>query len=242
MSELSEAARRLIAEEGPLDEPGADELEAKRVRLYGTLGIDPALVTAGPLPSKPLVVAPAAKVALAIVAATGLSFASVVGLRASTEEARPATPTPTVSVAPRAAVAAPPAAVTPRAAVPSAAVPTSQRPAAEVRPVPPAADASAARSRAEPDTLDEESLLIAAAEAQLRAGHASAALALYERHLATFPRGTLRAESNAGRIASLCKLGREAEGRAELERFASRHPRSPSLPRLRRACGVEEEP
>jgi len=89
------------------------------------------------------------------------------------------------------------------------------------------------------DTLSEESMLVAAAEAQLRAGHAAEALSLFDRALARHATGSLRVESLAGRIISLCRLGRTPEGRQELERFLASYPRSPSAPRLRAACGVE---
>jgi len=89
-----------------------------------------------------------------------------------------------------------------------------------------------------PDPLSEESMLVAAGEAQLRAGHAANALTLFERALARHPRGTLRVEALAGRALSLCRAGRTEAGQREAARFLAAYPRSPSAPRIREACGV----
>jgi hypothetical protein len=62
-------------------------------------------------------------------------------------------------------------------------------------------------------------------------------LALYEQHLQQYPRGALRQESQSGRIVALCAMGRAAEVRADMARFAERHPGSPTLLRMQRACG-----
>lgn len=89
-----------------------------------------------------------------------------------------------------------------------------------------------------PDPLSEESMLVAAGEAQLRAGHAANALTLFERALARHPRGTLRVEALAGRALALCRAGRTEAGQREAARFLASYPRSPSAPRIREACGV----
>ncbi len=89
-----------------------------------------------------------------------------------------------------------------------------------------------------PDPLSEESMLVAAGEAQLRAGHAANALTLFERALARHPRGTLRVEALAGRALALCRAGRTEAGQREAARFLAAYPRSPSAPRIREACGV----
>jgi len=89
-----------------------------------------------------------------------------------------------------------------------------------------------------PDPLSEESMLVAAGEAQLRAGHATNALTLFERALARHPRGTLRVEALAGRALALCRAGRADAGQREAARFLAAYPRSPSAPRIREACGL----
>jgi hypothetical protein len=132
-----------------------------------------------------------------------------------------------VEEAPRAAVTATPAVVLNPASVPAPPPP----------PAPPLEPADAADELA-PDPLSEESMLVAAGEAQLRAGHAANALTLFERALARHPRGTLRVEALAGRALALCRAGRTEAGQREAARFLSAYPRSPSAPRIREACGV----
>lgn len=82
-------------------------------------------------------------------------------------------------------------------------------------------------------------MLVAAGEAQLRAGHAAEALTLFDRALARHPRGALRVEALAGRALALCRAGRMDAGQLEAERFLTSYPRSPSAPRIRAACQVE---
>jgi hypothetical protein len=234
VSELSEEARALIAREAPLDEPTPSELERGRLQVFAALGL-PVPVAPPPPPSQ--VPAPPATALKPMASAVGLpvklvaiSFAvgsvvAGVAFRAPPEPAvAPSTPVVHVAPPPEPEVV-PEVTVVPAPVVPSAPapVPTPRTPS----PRPP------------DDALATESMLVAAAEAQLRAGHASEALSLFDRYLREHPGGALRHESLAGRIAALCRLGRFDAGRTELERFATRFPRSPSLPRLRTACNVE---
>lgn len=243
MSELSDEARALLAREAPLDEPTAAELERGRAQVFASLGLPlPAAPSSVPAePSTPEVASAAGAggsalgVKLAAVSlAVGLAIAGVVVIAR-----RPTTEHPHVNVAPSPTTTAPlPAPVPPPLAD---VLPETQR---EADALTPPADSAAARPvppgrETQRDALATESMLVAAAEAQLRAGHASEALSLFDRYLAEHPRGALRHESMAGRIASLCRLGRLDAGRAELARFSERFPRSPSLPRLGTACGVE---
>lgn len=99
-------------------------------------------------------------------------------------------------------------------------------------------DANGVADEPAPDPLSEESMLVAAGEAQLRAGQAANALTLFDRALARHPRGTLRVEALAGRALALCRSGRMDAGVREAERFLAAYPRSPSAPRIREACGV----
>ncbi|MBK6812288.1 MAG: hypothetical protein IPI43_12655 [Sandaracinaceae bacterium] len=132
-----------------------------------------------------------------------------------------------VEEAPRAAVTTTPAVVVDPARVTAPPPPLA----------PPLESADAADELA-PDPLSEESMLVAAGEAQLRAGHAANALTLFERALARHPRGTLRVEALAGRALALCRAGRTEAGQREAARFLTAYPRSPSAPRIREACGV----
>ncbi|MCB9629525.1 MAG: hypothetical protein H6725_19325 [Sandaracinaceae bacterium] len=118
--------------------------------------------------------------------------------------------------------------------VPSVPPLTTPEPAVVVAPTAPPEDPAAAA-----DPMSEESMLVAAGEAQLRAGHAAEALTLFDRALARHPRGALRVEALAGRALALCRAGRMDAGQLEAERFLTSYPRSPSAPRIRAACQVE---
>lgn len=244
MSELSDEARALLAREAPLDEPTAVELERGRARIFASLGLPLPDATVVTLPETATPDAPTVarngvggsglgmKLA-AVTLAAGLAVVGVVTMRGpqtSTPARPPAQPETNTPSAPRVARATPEPDVLPEA----------PREAETTMPADTTASRPATSSReTERDALATESMLVAAAEAQLRAGHASEALSLFDRYLSEHPRGALRHESLAGRIASLCRLGRLDAGRAELARFAERFPRSPSLPRLESACGVE---
>ncbi|MCB9659944.1 MAG: hypothetical protein H6726_20005 [Sandaracinaceae bacterium] len=106
-------------------------------------------------------------------------------------------------------------------------------------PAPPAVADPTPTEPAPGDPLSEESMLVAAGSAQLRAGHATEALSLFERALARHPSGALRVEALAGRALALCRAGRMEAGQREAERFLASYPRSPSAPRIRSACRVE---
>jgi hypothetical protein len=236
MSELSDESKALIESEGPLDEASPAEIEAMHVRVVALLAGVPAPV-AGPDPT-PLAGKAAAATSLKVV---GTAIAAAVGssalLFALSQPSSPTLP----SASPRASVTAP-APVAAPAIAPSETAAAEPAPSAAplatpvLRPNKPSAPAPSA---APAPTASEEALLVAAAEAQLRAGHPAAALALYEQHLREYPRGALRQESQNGRIIALCGVGRTAEARADIERFAVKHAGSASLLRMQRACGIE---
>jgi hypothetical protein len=242
MSELSDESRALIESEGPLDEATPGEIAAMHARVVALLAGAPAPAPSpGPDPT-PLLGKAAAATSLKIV---GSAIAAAVGSSAllfalsqpAEPSAVPAAPPPVVA-APQPSVAAPTPAVTPSvdlALEPAPALSAAPAAAAQPRSSKPAAPAPSVA----PPSASEEALLVATAEAQLRSGHAAAALALYEQHLREYPKGALRHESQSGRIVALCGVGRSAEARAEIERFAARHPSSPSLLRMQRACGLE---
>ncbi len=78
--------------------------------------------------------------------------------------------------------------------------------------------------------------MLSRAEQQLNSGHADVALVTLAEHERRFPDGALAEEGMAARVQSLCTLGRLAEARADLAKFARAYPRSPHLDRARRAC------
>jgi hypothetical protein len=238
MSDLSDESRELLSA-APLDEARPEELEVARLRVYSALGIaapPPVPVPvggSGPAPAAPLAAGTSAAIKGMVGAALVLAaVGGVVALRHS--------PPPKAAVTASAPLVAPPA---PRELAPPAPVVLPSAPP-EVRTEP---EAPRSRGRIEAPVpsasaaakAQEGALLVAAAEAQLRAGQPAAALSLYERYLREHPSGLLRQESEAGRILSLCAMGQRGSGQAELARFEARYASSPSLPRLRRACGSE---
>lgn len=240
MSELSEESKALIESEGPLDEATPAEIAAMHARVVALLAGAPAPAPSpSPDPTALLGKAAAATslkiVGSAVAAAIGSSALLFALSQPSEPSAVPSAPPPVVAV-PQPPVAAP--AVTPSAGLalePAPALSAAPAPAAQPRSSKPVAPVPSVA----PPSASEEALLVATAEAQLRSGHAAAALALYEQHLRDYPKGALRHESQSGRIVALCGVGRSAEARAEIERFAARHPSSPSLLRMQRACGSE---
>jgi hypothetical protein len=89
------------------------------------------------------------------------------------------------------------------------------------------------------DSLPEEVHLLSKAEQQLNFGHPDQALTTLGEHERRFPHGVLAEERMAARVQSLCALGRVAEARADLTRFARAYPRSPHLEHARTFCGVD---
>jgi hypothetical protein len=103
----------------------------------------------------------------------------------------------------------------------------------------PAAD-EPAKTRAKmpaPEAIDDEVLLLGAAQDALQSGHPSRALQLVQRHGFRFPNGALVQERLTVHVLSLCALQRTNAARdvyAELERRAAQ---SPVLARVRADCG-----
>jgi hypothetical protein len=89
------------------------------------------------------------------------------------------------------------------------------------------------------DSLPEEVHLLSRAEQQLNSGHAEEALITLGEHERRFPHGALAEERMAARVQSLCALGRVAEARADLMRFARAYPRSAHLEHARAFCGID---
>lgn len=248
MSELSDESRALIEAEGPLDEASSLEIEAMRVRVVAVLGGLPAPgPAANPAPDpSPVVGKVAAGASLKVV---GTAIAAAVGSSAllfALSQPTPDSPVPppgasaavTSSLPSPTPLTAPVESAEPPAVVPNVSTPPTT--VAAPLPRPAKASATAAGSSVPPvRSASEEALLVATAEAQLRGGHPAAALALYEQHLRDYPKGALRHESQSGRIVALCGVGRSSEARAEIARFAEKHPGSQTLLRMQRACGID---
>jgi hypothetical protein len=127
-------------------------------------------------------------------------------------------------------------------AEPSATLPPAWNAEEQATPPPLTAPRSAARSSSAPlpsDSLPEEVRLLSRAEQQLNSGHADEALRTLGEHEQRFPSGALAEERMAGRVQTLCALGRVAEAKAGLAKLARAYPRSAHLDRARVSCGLE---
>jgi hypothetical protein len=90
------------------------------------------------------------------------------------------------------------------------------------------------------DDLEGEVLLLEGADAELRRGDTSAALARLAEHAAKYPSGVLADEREGVRAIALCRSGRLSEGKAAADRFLSPTRRSSLAARVRTACGIEK--
>jgi hypothetical protein len=90
------------------------------------------------------------------------------------------------------------------------------------------------------DDLEGEVLLLEGADAELRRGDTSAALARLAEHAAKYPSGVLADEREGVRAIALCRAGRLSEGKAAADRFLSPTRRSSLAARVRTACGIEK--
>lgn len=107
--------------------------------------------------------------------------------------------------------------------------------------VPPAVTPEAPRrapERALPTTADlqRELELLRDAKGHRDAGVPAKSLAVLAQHAREFPQGQLAEERDAIAIEIRCKTAERPRARRELETFASTHPSSTHLARLRRAC------
>jgi RNA polymerase sigma factor (sigma-70 family) len=183
--------------------------------------------------------------------------------RADTRRVRPArarTPTPSPDTAPPSSAAAADPSPTERApqrhapqqpasdpgSVPSASNavgPSALDAASAVHERAPAGriDSAAPTQRAEfvPQPIDDELVLLGAAQDALRRGQPTLALRLVEHHAFRYPRGALARERIAVQMLALCALGRRMEARQMLHELTQLAASSPLLERVRRSCGLE---
>jgi hypothetical protein len=257
MNDLSPEARDLLRTARSFDEPSAGD--AQRVhasvlaKVGAAVGAGAALTAASPsIAAGPaaLLGATVTKLGVAIVVAGGLATAGYVASRpaspkpvpAAISEIRPAQPMPeTPTPMPRAPAVAPSAVDQGEPRAVEAPAPTPGK-AARVRNAPatasPPGDRAARVPRTTPD-LEGEARLLEQADADLRRGDASAALASLAEHAAKYPAGALREEREGIRVVALCRAGREAEGKMAAEKFLARSPHSALATRIRAACGGE---
>lgn len=85
-------------------------------------------------------------------------------------------------------------------------------------------------------SLSEELALVREGTSRLHAGNAVAALASFDSHAETFPRGLLEEERCAGRVLALCALGRKSDARDQAVALRVSHPASAHAARIRESC------
>jgi len=235
MNELSSEARNLLRASRSFDEPSAGDAERVRASVLAKVGVAVGIGAGVTAATSSIAASPAAilgatvmKVGAAIVVAGGLATAGYVGLQTTSPKTVPVVVT--TARAPAPIEARPPEAFPNVVNEPRAVAPAPPPKAARARPSAPRA------TRATPD-LEGEARLLEQADADLRRGDASGALARLAEHAAKYPDGALREEREGVRVMALCRAGRVAEGKAAAERFFARAPRSTLAARIRAACG-----
>jgi hypothetical protein len=243
MDDLSPGARSLLQAADTYDDPSPDD--AARVRRavltrVGAIGLTAAVVTAGSTQAKAASVMSIAAKLTAALAITAGGVAASWSYANHNREVTVATPAP---VKAQPVVQAPVASAQPPAlAIVSPEDVKLEEDAPVVK-----APRSSARTRPEPAEkqepsaadLEAEMKLIRGADAALRAGRASEALALLAQHQAEHPKASLAHEREGLRAIANCQVGAGGSATAA-ERFLSRSPHSPLAPRLRSACRIGE--
>jgi hypothetical protein len=113
-------------------------------------------------------------------------------------------------------------------ATPSEPPPLPSRPATPVRRPPPAATADIA----------EEARLVAAAQAALRDGDPTRALASLDEHVRRFPKGDMQREREALRVIAECNRGHASEVATTARALVADPALAAHASRIRHACGL----
>jgi hypothetical protein len=88
------------------------------------------------------------------------------------------------------------------------------------------------------DSLDAERALLSSAQQQLSARNYAEARKLYEKHLADFPTGALRVESNVGRVIAMCG-SKDPGAEAEATKLLASPLPAALAKRVRTTCNIE---
>ncbi|HET8934910.1 MAG TPA: hypothetical protein VFN67_15790 [Polyangiales bacterium] len=212
MSDLSPKARALIAASRPALRPTNADRERLEAALRAKLGGEA-------LPSD--LASGAALWKLVAAATISVCLLGGIALRVLQPDPPQLAPSPPTAPQPEAAVEAAPT--------------IDPQPTAAPVALPPPPNAKPRASAAPRDQLAREVALLSRATTALHAGDAAAALETLEEHQRKFPHGSLREERSIAKAQALCSMGREREGRAELERLPDN---APATIRARRSCGL----
>lgn len=233
MDELSPEARALLRAAASSDDPSADDLVRVRqsvLNRVGVLGITAAVAASSTQARAASLPALGAKLSVAVAFAVGgMAAWSYFG----SPHAAPTSPSARAQVA------------------------TDSRPADNPVPAASAAGANQTPPEAAPAALPTRSLgqpapqssrtsdlasemgLIQSADAALRSGNTTKALALLDRHQVSHARGSLAHEREGLRALAHCQQGR-AGSLALAKHFLQGAPRSPLAARIRQTCNVAD--
>lgn len=118
------------------------------------------------------------------------------------------------------------------------AAPAMQTPSIERRPAtePRTAQEAEPAAVSSGSSLAEEARILAAARGALRDGDLELVMVQVEAHASRFPNGALRAERWAAEALAACAQADDARAKRATADLEALDPRSPHLPRIRRAC------
>lgn len=91
----------------------------------------------------------------------------------------------------------------------------------------------------ETSSLEEELLVLNAAQKERNKGNIQNALALLEKHRVQFPSGFLSAEREASRVLTLCAANKRSAATEVAQRFVKRYPNSPLVHTVKQSCAFE---
>ncbi len=243
MDDLSPGARSLLQAADMYDDPSPED--AARVRRavltrVGAIGLTAAVVTASSTQAKAASVMAIAAKLTAVLAVTAGGVAATWSYANHTKEQAPVVAAAPLKakapVAQKLSAPVEPAIVSPEDVKLEEATP-AKRSAVRSRPEPEKAEPIKAEPT--PADLEAEMKLIRGADAALRAGRSSEALALLAQHQADHPHASLAHEREGLRAIAQCQVGAPGST-AAAQRFIDRAPRSPLAPRLRSACKIAE--
>jgi hypothetical protein len=241
MDDLSSGVRSLLQAADGFDDPSPDD--AARVRRavltrVGAIGITAAVVTAGSTQAKAASVMSIAAKLTAALAVTAGGVAATWTYVDHNRDVAVSAPAPVKAVAPVQLAKSPTPAVEAPIVSPED-VKLEEAPAPKAARLLPRKGAEKAEPKAEPTPadLEAEMKLIRGADAALRSGRASDALALLAQHQAEHPKASLAHEREGLRAIANCQVGAPGSN-GVAERFIERSPHSPLAPRLKSACRI----
>jgi hypothetical protein len=241
MNDLSPQAKALLRAARSFDDPSDDDHRRVRSSVLSRVGAGAAIGLAATMSTSTLAASTGAiltgtvaKIGMAVLLAGGLSTGAYFATHARSAP-RPAM-VETIKTAPQPTLPG----MVPAAATdaPAAAIDDSTKSVEGESPAPRAARTKGHATPRAGGDIEGEVHLLEEADADLRRGDATGALARLGEHATKYPGGALRQERDGMNVVALCQAGRQTEGRAAAERFLSRGSKSALASRIRAACGI----